>query len=126
MEAHERRDFGEAVCLAREAIAADPTLVEAREYLGTTLVTRLRRFGEGIAELKRALELAPDSASLLYALGWCCEFAAHALRRDPSRRDEAEALYERAAAYLRRCLEQNPEGKLREDAEDLLDIVEAR
>lgn len=126
MEAHERRDFGEAVRLAREAIAADPTLVEAREYLGTTLVTRLRRFGEGIAELERALELAPDSASLLYALGWCCEFAAHALRRDPSRRDEAEALYERAAAYLRRCLEQNPEGKLREDAEDLLDIVEAR
>ncbi|HXF52429.1 MAG TPA: hypothetical protein VNM43_12190 [Dehalococcoidia bacterium] len=118
--------MAEAVRLAREAIAADPALVEAREYLGTTLVTRLRRFSEGIAELERALELAPDSASLLYALGWCCEFVANALRRDPARRDEAEALYERAATYLRRCLALNPEGKLREDAEDLLDIVEAR
>jgi tetratricopeptide (TPR) repeat protein len=126
MEAHERRDFAEALRLAREAVAADPGFAEAHEYLGTTLVTRLRRFSEGIAELERGLALAPDSASLLYALGWCCEFAANALRRDPARRDEAERLYDRAAAYLRRCLEQNPQGKLREDAEDLLAIIEAR
>lgn len=126
MEAHERRNFADAIRLAREAIAADPAFPEAREYLGTTLVTRLGRISEGIAELERGLALAPDSASLLYALGWCCEFAANALRRDPARREEAERWYKRAADYLRRCLAQNPEGKLREDAEDLLAIVEAR
>lgn len=126
MEAHERRNFADAIRLAREAIAADPAFPEAREYLGTTLVTRLGRISEGIAELERGLALAPDSASLLYALGWCCEFAANAMRRDPTRREEAERWYERAADYLRRCLAQNPEGKLREDAEDLLAIVEAR
>lgn len=126
MEAHERRDLAEAVRFARAAIDADPSFAQAREYLGTTLVTRLRRYDEGLAELERALEDAPESPSLLYTLGWCLEFVANALARDASRRAEADGLYHRAAAYLRRCLTLNPEGKLRDDAEDLLAIVEAR
>ncbi len=124
MEAHERREIARAVGLARQALELDPSYAEAREYLGTTLVTRLRRFDEGLAEMERALEDAPDSASLLYALGWCYEFVAHARGREPSGAGEASALYRKAANYLRRCLALAPEGKLREDAEDLLEVIE--
>ena len=65
---------------------------------------------------------------MFYSLGWCYEFAAHALRRRPPRTPDPELdpqrLYEKAAAYLRRCLELNPDPDMRGDAEKLLDVIE--
>ena len=90
------------------------------------LVTRQHRFGEGLALVERAVELRPDDPGLWYALGWCAEFAAHESRRRPRPGGDidAPALLERAADAFRRCLALNPEGKLADDAEDLLDHVE--
>ncbi len=88
-------------------------------------VTRRHRFDEGLEMLQRAVDLRPDDAGLWYSLGWCCEFAAQAVRRSPTG-DAAVAntLYRRAADAFRRCLDLRPEGKLNDDAADLLDIVE--
>jgi hypothetical protein len=88
------------------------------------LVTRKRRFEEGLVLLERATEARPDDAGLWYALGWCAEFAAHETARRAAGDLDPRALYERAAASFRRCLGLNPEGKLVGDAEDLLDHVE--
>ena len=88
------------------------------------LVTRKRRFSEGIALLERATEARPDDAGLWYALGWCAEFAAHETRRRGASGLDPRALYEHAAEAFRRCLALKPDGKLAGDAEDLLDHVE--
>lgn len=89
------------------------------------LVTRRRRFAEGIAHLEHAVGARPDDAGLWYALGWCAEFAAHETRRRPAQNaPSVRDLYERAAVAFRRCLDMQPEGKLKDDAEDLLDHVE--
>lgn len=89
------------------------------------LVTRYRRYEEGLAFMERAVAARPDDAGLWYALGWCCEFAAHELRRrgGTGAQPDPRALYGRAAAAFRRCLTLDPQGKLRDDAEDLLDHV---
>jgi tetratricopeptide (TPR) repeat protein len=88
-------------------------------------VARQRRFNEGLALIERAVQLRPDDAGLWYSLGWCCEFAAHERRRRASRSGTApRALYERAAEAFRACLALRPDGKLADDAEDLLDHVE--
>ena len=106
-------------------MAADPDNTEAAEQLATMLVTRRRRYAEGLALIERAVALRPDDAGLWYALGWLCEFAAHELRRRPSAdKLEPRALYERAAEAFRTCIALRPEGKLLEDAVDLLEHVE--
>ena len=94
--------------------------------LGTTLITRKRRYREGLECLERAAGAVPDDAGTWYALGWCYEFAAHEIaRRRPDGVDlEPRTLYERAAVGFRRCLDLHPDGKLQGDAEDLLDHVE--
>ena len=90
-------------------------------------VSRRRRFDEGLALLNRAVDVRPGDAGLWYSLGWCCEFAAQAMRRSPAG-DEAtaDALYRRAAEAFRRCLALHPAGKLADDAADLLEIVESQ
>ena len=89
------------------------------------LVTRRHRYAEGLAHLARAVELRPDDAGLWYALGWCSEFAAHELRRRPDDASlDPRVLYERARDAFERCLALHPEGKLEDDARDLLDHVE--
>lgn len=63
---------------------------------------------------------------MYYTLGWCYEFVAHQAslrtRRNPVGLDPQE-LYRKAEAYLRRCLELNPEGKMKDDARDLLSSI---
>ena len=126
MARHEQRDIQGAIEEARGALEIAPGYADARSYLGSTLVQRLGRYAEGLGELERAREAAPDDPAVYYTLGWCYEFVAHRVSRKPSaggRGLEPEELYRKAEAYLRRCLELNPEGKLRDDAKDLLSSI---
>ncbi|MEX1253387.1 MAG: tetratricopeptide repeat protein [Dehalococcoidia bacterium] len=117
---HERGDIEEALAEARAALELAPGYADAHGYIGSTLVQRKGRFAEGLAELERAREAAPDDPSVHYTLGWCCEFVAHAVARRPQPGLDADELYRQAEASLRRCLELEPEGKMKDDAQDLL------
>lgn len=93
--------------------------------MATLLITRQRRYAEGLRLIDRAVALRPDDAGIWYAAGWCYEFAAHEIGRRAAATDlDPRALYERAADAFRSCLALHPEGKLVGDAEDLLDHVE--
>jgi tetratricopeptide (TPR) repeat protein len=126
-ELHAERRIDESIAAAREAIALQPNYVDAWSYLGTTLITRKLAFAEGLAALEQAEALAPDDAGIVYGLGWCYEFVAYRLERQPSTpyRDPTE-LYKLAAAKLQRCIDLDPEQGLREDAEDLRAAIEVR
>ncbi|HZP57560.1 MAG TPA: hypothetical protein VFC53_08380 [Dehalococcoidia bacterium] len=118
-------DTAGSIDLGRRALALAPDLPEALEHVGTLLVTRRRAYAEGLAMLERAAAARPHDAGLWYALGWCCEFAAHERARRPGGEAiDVRATYERAAEAFRRCLDLRPEGKLAGDAGDLLDHVE--
>ena len=124
---HTQGSIEAAIAEARTALELDPAYVEAWMYLGTTLITRHLAFPEGLAALERAAALAPQDAGVTYSLGWCYEFVAYRLEkaavtpyRDPI------ALYRLAAVQLQRCVDLNPEQGLKDDAQDLLDSIEAR
>lgn len=123
MARHERSDIAGAIAEARRALELAPDFADARSYLGSTLVQRLGRYAEGLAELERAREAAPDDPAISYTLGWCYEFVAHGVSRKPNRGLDPEELYAKAEQYLRRCLELKPEGKLKDDAQDLLSSI---
>jgi tetratricopeptide (TPR) repeat protein len=123
MARHARGDIAGALGEAQRALELAPDYADARAYLGSTLVQRAGRYAEGLAELERAKAIAPDDAALLYTLGWCYEFVAHRVSRRPRKGLEPEELYRKAEAHLRRCLELNPEGKLKDDAQDLLSSI---
>ena len=117
---HTQQDIAGALRKAQEALEIAPDFADARQYLGSTLVQRLGRYAEGLAELERARQDAPDDPALLYTLGWCYEFVAHRISRRPVPGLHPDELYAKAEQYLRRCLDLKPEGKLRDDAADLL------
>jgi tetratricopeptide (TPR) repeat protein len=123
MARHERNDIAGAVAAAQRAIELAPSFADAHAYLGSTLVQRLGRYEEGLAALERAVELSPDDPALHYTLGWCAEFVAHRISRRPRAGLDAPDLYAKAERALRRCLELHPEGKLRDDAKDLLSSI---
>lgn len=123
MARHERDDIVGALAEAREALKLAPGFADACSYLGSTLVTRQGRYAEGLAELERAGEAAPEDPAVHYTLGWCYEFVAHRVSRRPRGGFDSRELYRRAEASLRRCLELDPEGKMRDDAEDLLSTI---
>lgn len=123
MAHHERGDIAGALAEVRLALELAPAFAEARSYLGSTLVTRLGRYAEGLAELEQARETAPADAAINYTLGWCYEFVAHRVTRRPKSGLDSRELYEKAIASLRRCLELRPEDKLRDDAQDLLSSI---
>lgn len=120
MSRHAKGDIAGALAEARAALRLEPSYAEARSYVGSTLVMRRGSYAEGLAELERAAEAAPDDPAIHYTLGWCYEFVAHRTSRRPRAGLEPVELYEKAAASLRRCLALEPEGKLKDDAEDLL------
>ena len=120
MARHQQGDIAGALAEARRALELAPDYAGARSYLGSTLVTRRGRYLEGLAELERAREAAPYDPTVHYTLGWCYEFVAHRVSRRPQPALDPQELYRKAEASLRRCLELNPEGKIKGDAEDLL------
>jgi tetratricopeptide (TPR) repeat protein len=126
-ELHTQGSIDTALQEAHAAIETWPEYVEAWMYYGTTLITRRLIFPEGLAALERALELAPDDPGVNYSLGWCYEFVAYRLEKQSTRpyRDPLE-LYRLAARHLQRCIDLNPEQGLKDDAQDLLDSIEAR
>jgi tetratricopeptide (TPR) repeat protein len=123
MARHEQGDIAGALAEARAALTLAPGFADARSYLGSTLVQRQGRYAEGLAELERARELAPDDPAVHYTLGWCYEFVAHHVSRAPKAGLDAQELYRKAEQSLRRCLELNPQGKLKDDAQDLLSSI---
>ena len=120
MARHEQGDIAGAIEEARRALVLAPDFADARSYLGSTLITRRGRYAEGLAELERAREAAPNDPAIYYTLGWCYEFVAHRVSRRPQPGLDAQELYRKAEENLRRCLELHPQGKLKDDAEDLL------
>lgn len=112
--------------VAMQALTLDPNHVGALEFLATALVARRRQYQEGLALIDRAVAAAPDDAGVWYARGWCYEFAAHELQRRPNKDSTLApvALFTTAAESFHRCLALNPDGKLLDDAEDLLEHVE--
>jgi tetratricopeptide (TPR) repeat protein len=126
-ELHAAHRTEEALREARAALQVRPDYVEALTYLGTTLITRRLAFGEGLAALELAVELAPEDAGAHYSLGWAYEFVAYRLEKQAMApyRDPLE-LYELAATHLQRCIDLNPEQGLQDDARDLLDAITRR
>ena len=124
---HSEGRIEDAIAAAGAALDLDPAYVEAWMYLSTTLVTRRLAFAEGLAALERAAQLAPDDPGVAYSLGWCYEFVAYRLEKQATTpyRDPIE-LYRLAARELQRCIDLNPEQGLKDDAQDLLDSIEAR
>ena len=126
-EMHSQGRIAEALETARQALVAKPDYVEAWMYYGTTLITRRLVFPEGLEALERAYELAPDDAGVAYSMGWCYEFVAYRLQKQATTpyRDPIELL-RLAAERLQHCIDLEPEQGLKDDAQDLLDSIEAR
>ena len=129
MQLHSADEIDDALASAERAVALDPEFCEAHAYLGNTLVARKRRFADGLAALERAVALCPGDAAILYTLGWCREFAAHALEHPRQRQphqpvaQDAPTLYAATTDILRRALTLDPDPQLRGDIEDILDVV---
>jgi len=116
-----------ALAIAEKIVQKWPAYGQALSYLGQTLVTRKRRFADGLTILERAVEAAPADPYILYTLGWCEEFVANALDRpkgahQPVERRAAD-YYARAKTHMLAALALEPEDKLRGDVEDILDVI---
>ena len=129
MALHTDGAIDEALATAERALERSPGFGEAYCYLGNTLVTRRRRFADGLAAMARAVELSPDDAAILYTDGWCREFVANALERPKGAHQAVEAsaaqLYGEARAVLLRARTLDPERGLLADIEDTLDVIAA-
>ena len=127
MRLHARDEIDAAIAAAERMIELAPDFCEAHAYLGNTLVTRKRRFADGLAALERAAALCPDDAAILYTLGWCREFVANALEKPRAPHQpvahDAATLYAATTEVLKRALTLDAEPGLRGDIEDILDVV---
>ena len=130
MALHSADRVDDALTEAERAVTLDPSYAAAHAYLGNTLVTRKRRFADGLAALERAAALAPDDVGVVYTLGWCQEFAAQAIARGGIRARSqpidltADELFTRATATMLRALAiAAAEDEIVGDIEDVLDYI---
>lgn len=131
MAMHTTGNIDGALAAAEESLVADPQYADAHAYIGNTLVTRKRRFADGLAALERAVALSPHDAALWYTLGWCREYVANALARPKGGRamaqqavaQDAATLYALASEAMFEALRQHPEPGLRGDIVDILDVI---
>jgi len=128
MQSHAGGDIDSALAAVREVVAQWPGYAQARSYLGQTLVTRKRKFADGIAELDRAVEVGGDDPYILYSAGWCREFVAHAMATGKGGGHQAvegsaEELYASANDLFLRALELDPDDQLLGDIEDMLTVI---
>ncbi len=129
MALHTDGAIDEALATAERAVERAPGFGEAYCYIGNTLVTRRRRFADGLVATARAVELSPDDAAILYTDAWCREFVANALERPKGAHQPVEAsaaqLYAEARTVLLRARTLDPERGLLADIEDILDVIAA-
>lgn len=126
-------DIDAALEAARRIVARVPGYSEAWAYVGNTLVTRKRRFADGIAALEFACTLNPDDPVIWYTLGWCREYAANALGRPKGGKTQtndqhlgvdAPTLYQQAKdAMLHALTLVAADDPLKGDIEDILDVI---
>ena len=127
MDLHARGSIDAALAQAREVVERWPGYAQALSYLGQTLVTRKRRFADGLAVLDRAVEAGGDDPYILYSAAWCREFVANAIERPKGAHqpvpESPRTLYTRAHDELLRALTLHPDDKLQSDVEDILDVI---
>ena len=100
----------------------------SRSWVSRTLVTRKRKFADGIAELDRAVEVGSDDAYILYSAGWCREFVANAMATGKGGGHQAvegtpEAMYASANALFLQALDADPDDQLLGDIQDMLTVI---
>lgn len=129
MALHSAGEIDRALEVGGQAIERSPKFADGHAYLGNTLVTRKRRFSDGLEAMNRAAELAPGDPAILYTAGWCHEYVANALERPRTRHqavsEDAPSLYATARGYFLRALNADPDAQLKGDIEDMLDVVAA-
>lgn len=116
---------------ARRVVEQWPEYAQARSYLGQTLVTRKRKFADGLEELDRAVALGSDDAYILYTAGWCREFVANAMATGKGKGHQAvegtpEEMYASANALFLEALdalEADPDDQLLGDIQDMLTVI---
>lgn len=127
MDLHARGEIDAALTRAQEIVERWPDYAQALSYLGQTLVTRKRRFADGLVVLDRAVEVGGHDPYILYSAAWCREFAANAIERPKGAHQCVEespaALYAKAHNELLRALTLDPDDKLRGDVEDILNVI---
>ncbi len=128
MDAHSRGDVDVALEGVTDILERWPGYAQARSYLGQTLVTRKRRFADGLAELDRAVADGGHDPYILFTTGWCREFVANALAKSRGGAHQpvpqsADDLYESARTILLRAHQSDPDERLVGDIEDMLDVV---
>lgn len=130
MDLHARGEIDAALARAEEIVGRWPDFGQALSYLGQTLVTRKRRFADGLAVLDRAVAAGGDDPYILYSAAWCREFVANAIERPKGAHQRVAeppaALYAQAHAELLRALTLATDDKLRGDVEDILDVIAKR
>lgn len=128
MQSHAGGDVDAALAAVEEILARWPDYAQARSYHGQTLVTRKRRFADGLAELDRAVSAGGDDPYILYTAGWCREFVANAIARRRGGAHQAvgespEALYDSARRLFLQALAAGPDEQLQGDIEDMLTVI---
>ncbi len=128
MASHARGEIDVALEAVAGVLDRWPRYAQARSYLGQTLVTRKRRFADGLVELDRAVADGGDDPYILFTTGWCREFVANAMAKSRGGAHQpvaqtSDELYASAREIFLRAHASDPDDQLIGDIEDMLDVV---